>query len=62
MSVLIPSHSFNTAFIETKIEQLFRIDMKAGKPSVDVNLIIILKTKKGQFHTFSVILSMISLE
>lgn len=63
MSVLIPSHCFNTAFIETNIEQLFRIQMNVVISSVDVNLIISLTTtKKGQFHSFSVIFSTISLK
>lgn len=49
MSVLIPLCYSNTAFIETKIEQLLSFQMNTEKLSIHVMLIAILKTKKTQF-------------
>lgn len=57
MSVLIPLCYSNTAFIETKIEQLLSFQMNTEKLSIHVMLIAILKTKKNQFHATSPVLS-----
>lgn len=46
MSVLIPLCYSNTAFIETKIEQLLSFQMNTEKLSIHVMMIAILKTKK----------------
>lgn len=49
MSVLIPLCCSNTAFTETKIEQLLSFQMNIVKLSILVMLIPILKTKKTSF-------------
>lgn len=49
MSVLILLCCSNTAFIETKIEQLLSFQMNILKLSIHVMLIAILKTKKTSF-------------
>lgn len=62
MSVLIPLCYSNTAFIETKIEQLLSFQMNTEKLSIHVMLIAILKTKKTVYATAPVLSSTISLK
>lgn len=61
MSVLIPLCCSNTAFIETKIEQLLSFQMSIVKFRIHIMLIAILKTK-DQFHATAPVFSTISLK